>query len=674
MLTGYEPASSGDVQINTTTAGTQRQSDVTVLGGGGYVVTWASNDQDGSGYGVFAQRFSAQGEKVGPEFQVNTTTENSQWDPKITTLSGGGFVIIWASNGQDGSNWGTYAQMYNAAGIPVGNEFRANTYTDDSQYSSEITALDDGGFFITWASVDQDGGSGFLGGFGIYGQRYAADGSTVGTEVRINDVVDEGQAGPTIASLANGSVAFAWFSDDADKNGIYVRIFDTSGQPLDVEFLANTYTTSTQQSPVMTALASGGFVVAWESEGQDGNMTGIFAQRFDNSGNAVGDEFQINTGTNERQNGPALAGLPNGGFVATWTSRHADGSNQDVYAQLYDANGDRVGTETLINTTTDARQVVPSVTAFPSGGFIITWTSYGGQDGDGRDIFSQRFDATGVVVNEAPIVANAIEDQTSSGVVDFSIPAETFTDANIGDTLTYTASLSNGADLPDWLAYDASTNSFSGTAPADYQGTLTIKVTASDGIDAVSDDFDLEIVDDPLVIAAVRDADLQGNRGDDRLSVAAGSNTLDGDDGDDLLGGGIDDDNLSGGAGNDVLLGDLSDFIGGMDRLDGGAGDDLLQGGHGADVFAFVPNDGTDTIGTISLDYDDPTNSTITGSDFVSGVDQIELSGFDLSDSVAAFAQVTDVNGVATFSAEGTTITFAGLSTADLSANDFLIL
>jgi len=89
----------------------------------------------------------------------------------------------------------------------------------------------------------------------------------------------------------------------------------------------------------------------------------------------------------------------------------------------------------------------------------------------------------------------------------------------------------------------------------------------------------------------------------------------------------------------------------------------------------FATNDGDDTIGTLDIDFDTPSNSTVTGADFTSGADQIALdAGFGFADGAAALAQVADVNGVAVFDDQGTTITFAGLTVADLSADDFLIL
>ena len=91
---------------------------------------------------------------------------------------------------QDGSGCGIYGQRYAADGTPVGSEFRANTYTSSDQIYSSVTALNDGGFVVTWSSLGQDGS-----GYGIYGQRYAADGTPAGSEfaqtlARISDGVD----------------------------------------------------------------------------------------------------------------------------------------------------------------------------------------------------------------------------------------------------------------------------------------------------------------------------------------------------------------------------------------------------------------------------------------------------------------------------------------------------
>lgn len=159
-----------------------------------------------------------------------------------------------------------------------------------------------------------------------------------------------------------------------------------------------------------------------------------------------------------------------------------------------------------------------------------------------------------------------------------------------------------------------------------------------------------------------------------RVGLISGKNVVSGGDGNDLIVGGFDADNLSGGAGADIIRGDVSKRLFGNDRIEGGAGNDLLEGRGGVDTFVFKTDDGFDTIGALKIDYDTPANTTVKRADFVSGVDIIELSGFGLANTDAAFEKVTDVDGVATFNDQGTTITFAGLTVADLTADDFILV
>src|SRR6267378_942596 len=94
---------------------------------GGFVIAWQSNIQDGSSYGIYAQRYNASGVPQGGEFPVNSYTTGAQVKPSVGMDAAGGFVIAWQSDGQDGSSYGVYAQRYNASGVPQGGEFPVNT-------------------------------------------------------------------------------------------------------------------------------------------------------------------------------------------------------------------------------------------------------------------------------------------------------------------------------------------------------------------------------------------------------------------------------------------------------------------------------------------------------------------------------------------------------------------
>ena len=65
--------------------------------------------------------------------------------------------------------------------------------------------------------------------------------------------------------------------------------------PVGKEFQVNTYTNDFQWSPSVAVLSGGGFVVTWQSAGQDGSSYGVYGQVFESLGDKVGSEFRVNT-------------------------------------------------------------------------------------------------------------------------------------------------------------------------------------------------------------------------------------------------------------------------------------------------------------------------------------------------------------------------------------------
>ena len=111
--------------------------------------------------------------------------------------------------------------------------------------------------------------------------------------------------------------------------------------------------------------------------------------------------------------------------------------------------------------------------------------------------------------NDAPVLELALLDQLFDEDTAFSYQIEegSFTDVD-NDALTLAATLADGTALPDWIAFDAATRTFSGTPPTDFNGTVSVTVTASDGEASVSDTFDIviaEIADAPRLVAPLPD-------------------------------------------------------------------------------------------------------------------------------------------------------------------------
>ena len=125
----------------------------------------------------------------------------------------------------------------------AGGEFTVNTYTTNTQSRPAAAMLRDGGFVIVWQSAYQDGSS-----LGIFGQRYAADGSPAGSEFRVNAYVTGVQQLPQVAALPSGGSVVAWSGhgpSDPDE-GVYARRLDSAGAPVGSDFLVNTTTAGTQ--------------------------------------------------------------------------------------------------------------------------------------------------------------------------------------------------------------------------------------------------------------------------------------------------------------------------------------------------------------------------------------------------------------------------------------------
>jgi VCBS repeat-containing protein len=108
---------------------------------------------------------------------------------------------------------------------------------------------------------------------------------------------------------------------------------------------------------------------------------------------------------------------------------------------------------------------------------------------------SQWFGLSVINVNDAPEVGEVLTDLTvqTSTLLNWQLPENAFFDVDAGDVLSYSASLADGGDLPNWLAFDPSTAGFSGT-PTE-TGVYSVHITATDLAGAqASQHFTIDVV------------------------------------------------------------------------------------------------------------------------------------------------------------------------------------
>ncbi len=370
---------SGEVRANTYTTNPETTPKVATDADGDYVVVWQAFQEVGTSYDIYAQRYNAYGTALGSEFRVNTYTATTQKSAAVAMDAAGDFVVAWESEAQDGSGYGIYAQRYNAAGAAQGSAFLVNTFTTNDQVSPTVAMDAAGDFVVAWQSYGQGGAA-----YGIYARRYNSSGAAQGSEFKVNTYTTGWQGAPTVAMDATGDFVVTWtgIGTGDPSYGIFAQRYNSSGMAQGSEFLVNTYTTNGQDYSSVAMDATGDFVIAWESGGQDGSGYGVCAQRYNSSGMAQG-EFPVNTYTTGDQTLPAVAMDAAGNFAIAWQSTGQDGSGYGVYGQRYAAAGTAIAGEVPLNVYTTGGQGLPAVAMDADGDFVVAWQGQSATDGSG---------------------------------------------------------------------------------------------------------------------------------------------------------------------------------------------------------------------------------------------------------------------------------------------------
>ncbi len=306
---------------------------------------------------------------------VNTTTDLDQDDVAVARNSWGDYVVVWTTESTDGTT-DIVAQRYDAMSRKIGGEIIVNSVTTGNQAEPAVAIDDDGNFTVVWS------GQGVNDAYGIFAQRFDAQGELIGGQFQVNTEADNVQDKPSIAMTSDGRfvISYTSASQDGYGDGIFARVYNANAQPLDAEFQVNTHTNNWQDESDVAIDEDGNFVVVWQSELQDGSSWGIYAQRFDAAGNAVGSEFRVNSYTSNDQIDPAVAMDDDGDFVVVWSSLLQDGSGYGVYGQRFNANGKAQGAEFRANEYTQGYQYQPDVSMDPEGNYVVTWASFGQDD------------------------------------------------------------------------------------------------------------------------------------------------------------------------------------------------------------------------------------------------------------------------------------------------------
>jgi hypothetical protein len=287
-------------------------------------------------YGGFAAR--RYGFSQGPTAFWIAAPKTSQEVPESVALDpAGGFVAVWRSSGQEkpdqaDGHLGVFGRRFDPTGRPVGSELHVNTFRrGDQGYSSLALARETGAFVVVWQSKDQDGS-----GWGIYGQRFAADGTKLGGEFLVPTATAGDQTGAAVAIDSKGNFVVAWTGPDPVipyRSAIFAQRFAANGERLGGEFQVSDATDGFESFAQIAVDPRGDFVISW-----DHWPIGLaYARLYRAGGTPVRPPIQITFIPG--QLAPQLGFADNGTFGAAWTDAVPVADQlEDVYVQRFSAS------------------------------------------------------------------------------------------------------------------------------------------------------------------------------------------------------------------------------------------------------------------------------------------------------------------------------------------------
>ncbi len=437
--------------VNTTTSRDQMYPALAMNKDGNSVVVYESGSNGTLDLDILAQRYNASGTKVGGEAQVNLGAFDERVRPGVAMADDGRYIVAWQGWAADAQGWGVNAQRFDKDGNRVGNQFIVNVgWESGYQVEVDLAISPDGTkFVVVWEDSQNDGS-----GQGVFASLFdwnsnLPNGGLLNTRL-VNNYTSGAQDSADVEMLATGGFVVTWASQyqDGSGYGIFARRFNASGNPIDpTDIQINRFTEGTQTQPDLVTTSDGQeYVISWQTA-LSNRVTDIVAQRFDSNFNRIGAEFIVNETSAGYQYFPAVAISSNGFVTFTWTSPGQDGSGFGIFARTMGPGSNQLGHEFQINSVSvgdqNTRGSRQSIAYTPTGETVVTW--WGNGPGDNVGVFQRRFASHNHVVSpitDANTLPNQIAENSAIGS-DVGIRALAL-DPDLFDTVTYSLDDSAG--------------------------------------------------------------------------------------------------------------------------------------------------------------------------------------------------------------------------------------
>jgi hypothetical protein len=451
-----------------------------------------------------------------------------------------------------------------------GSDFLVNTITESGQSGPEVIRTS-GGFTVVYTGTIQGG---TLGTPNPYAQRFTSDGTKFDREVWVAS--SRATFDPDVTATVDGGFVVGFSRGSNSGSIIMAEFYEATSTASSSTYATGGTAGHFVRSMDMTTLFAGNIVMTYSETLGDSSGSAVRALVLDQQGTQVKAPFTVNTVETGDQVEPSIAAFISGGFLITWTDLGAagDGSTSSIKGQLFDAAANNVGAEFFVDSTTTGAQSLSSAAALRSGAFIVVWQDTSNSAATGTDVRGQLFDAAGNKVGGEFTVTTTVAGEQLLPVVR---PTESG-----GFIVSWSDNSGTGGDSS---GYGVKAQLFDSTGARIGGEFLLNSITTGD-----QNDSDVAALGDDRYVAAWTDASASP---DDPSGLAVRGRifqALRGSSGDDVIAGGADGDTIrfqDGGIDIGIGLGGNDIFYYGrtfdrLDRVDGGEGTDtlVLQGDY----------------------------------------------------------------------------------------------
>jgi hypothetical protein len=376
VITVETPPSDGNAPLQSAAV-----QDIIARPDGGFMIAYRVSVMDfgisNSSTDLYLATYGADGAPDSGRKSIESVLLSGQFFTGRFAETGGDTAVMYVQ----GINGITVREFDGATGnLLDGPDAAVDGMTDSQTLIADAVGLIGGGSLFLYGDDDE-------GDSVVRGRFFDADNQPLAGHFDIAKTADKDIFSARVDQLTGGNIAVTFtIADQAETGDIYVKLLASDGDTEKDTFRINDKTAGRQTGARIAALDSGGFAVAWVDEDQN-NSNGVKARVFDADGSAVSAEFNVDTPSKGDQNGISITAISGGRFAVLW---HEEKSGGQIWAQLYDREGGKIGSEALITKGSSPNYFdqSPHAVEIENGTMLVGWTRDVKQEG----ILVRRFD------------------------------------------------------------------------------------------------------------------------------------------------------------------------------------------------------------------------------------------------------------------------------------------